>query len=101
LWSTFIWVDVSANYAGLFFRVLGGNSNEFGTNQDSNSPRLVAVSSVGGSAANDINVIPDANPSSPVNVGGNAGDLLGLTFKVSSDEVRPQNTAVRVWLRVG
>lgn len=95
------WTEITAEYAGLFFRAVGGNSSAFGSTQQDNSPRLTNVDTANLSTANfDIKVISNGTRSPSVSSGA-SGDWThwGLSFTVSSGEVRPQNTAVRIWMR--
>ena len=41
-----IWEDVSANYSGVFFRVVGGEAGAFGAIQMENTNRISKVNSV-------------------------------------------------------
>jgi len=43
IWPNFNWTDISEEYSGLFFRVLGNNSSSFNLIQEENSPRLIKV----------------------------------------------------------
>ena len=40
IWPWMIWEDVSANYSGVFFRVIGGEAASFGNIQQENIPRI-------------------------------------------------------------
>lgn len=108
LWPTVKWEDVSATYAGLFFRVLGGSSEKFGTIQAENSPRLASVESIETpkAAARPLKLDIPANGdvSGQIYVGSGpaaATQALDdhLRFKLTTGEVRPRNHAVKVWRR--
>jgi len=109
LWPQVKWEDVSAAYAGLFFRVLGGTSEKFGTVQPDSSPRLMSVEAVeiAKSAVRPLKVDVPVNGdlsaqifagSSPAAATQALDDFL--KFKLSVTEVRPRNQAVKVWRRI-
>jgi len=101
LWSTVEWKDVSSEYAGLFFRVLGGGSADFGVTQKGESPRLTQINwgSYKAQAWGTISVQP-GQWSQWVSSGiTDHGKADGLQFLVSNVEVRPPNTATRIWKR--
>jgi hypothetical protein len=112
LWPTFEWADVSADYGGLFFRVLGNDSAPFGTIQEPSAPRLVAVDRQDTSGCTSLcPVKADGEWSGSVSASegytgynsyGSRGSYVSrsLRFKVSNDEVKPRNQAIRVWKRI-
>lgn len=103
LWPNATWQDVTFDYAGLFFRVLGGNSESFETIQAENSPRITLVQTGNSNTYVYHNYIyPDDQLSVGVTSGAWAlnGDHWTLRFKQSGGEVRPRNTAVRIWKRM-
>lgn len=97
------WLDITEEYAGLFFRVLGGGSAEFNVEQAENNNRLMDVNT-----AHTINtwhiVVPPTGAYSDIVASGAMGSgsttAWGLRFRVSGGEVRPRNTAVRIWRRI-
>lgn len=104
LWSIMEWKDVSSEYAGLFFRVLGGASAAFGTTQNGDSPRLTNVRSSKSSANHEVTITPGnwtdpALISAGTSYTSGGGDWESLQFYVTSVETRPKNTAVRIWKR--
>ncbi len=102
LWPTVRWSDITAEYAGLFFRAEGGGSANFGNIQDENSPRLTSVNGrlVLNTAVDSILVTANNAPSPILSAGATgAASHWGLSFTVSSGEVRPRNSAVRIWMR--
>lgn len=103
LWPTVRWNEVTAQYAGLFFRTVGEGSEAFGTIQAENSPRLVAVNSVGPIPRTTvITVAASGLRSSTVSTGASSTtNAWALDFTVSGGEVRPRNTAMRIWQRTG
>lgn len=103
IWRTATWLDITYEYAGLFFRVLGGGSENFGVTQEENSPRLTNVQMTGVfSQATLVNVTP-SEYSAWLSTGHQASGNphWGVRFLVSGGEVRPRNEAVRIWKRVG
>jgi len=107
LWPLLKWNDVSDQYAGHFFRVVGGNAAEFGKAQGENVPRLSHVNSrmekaTGQSERKDIDISPGQTSArlwTGDDVGGK-GTLISTSFTMTGGEVRPKNFAVRVWKRV-
>lgn len=102
IWNTVYWVDITYEYAGLFFRVLGGGSAQFGVTQEADSPRLTNVSKIlTGCCNNNIVISPNGSWSSVISTGSNwsLASYWGLRFSQSSTEVRPRNKAVRIWKR--
>lgn len=106
LWDTVNWIDVTSEYAGLFFRVLGGGSQQFGVTQAANSPRLTHVNHLTMTGIRElVTISADDRFSDPITSGPVAPpgipttNYWGLRFSQSSDEVRPRNTAVRIWKR--
>ncbi|KAJ6639569.1 Macrophage mannose receptor 1 [Pseudolycoriella hygida] len=101
MWWAVDWTEITEDYAGLFFRVAGEDAGEFGTVQEENSPRLTRVQGqVETASAPAVNIAPSGLPSAQVSSGwtGSASHW-GMRFTVSSGEVRPRNTATRVWMR--
>lgn len=108
IWPTMEWEDVSSDYAGLFFRAVGGNSASFGTVQEADSPRLIRMNvierNVTIESAN-ISVVADNEPSQPLRLYGINDDtdithLHDVQVTVSKAEVRPRNMAMQIWKRV-
>lgn len=100
LWPNIMWKDVSAMYAGLFFRVKGGTAAEFGETQLENSPRLTSVKYEQGYDGNPVTIAANGSWSARIYSGSDKGAHWGLRFIVSDGEVRPRNQAVRVWQRI-
>jgi hypothetical protein len=99
IWPWMEWKDITSSYEGLFFRAYGGGSASFGQVQEENSPRLVAMKMEQGSWYNEINV--EANNQYSPRIHSNAyGDEWAMRVKVSSGEVRPRNTAIKIWQRI-
>lgn len=96
------WTEVTDQYAGLFFRAAGEGSAEFGTIQEENSPRLTSVNGrlVINSPAASVVFPVNGGVSPTVSVGATGGaSHWGMSFTASSGEVRPRNTAMRIWMR--
>ena len=105
-WPNNEWQDISEQYAGLFFRVIGGNSRALDRTQDQSYPGLVIENSVKLSMKvhNKINItIIPGQWSDYVRTGGTYQNKkrIGLSFHVTNDEVRPKNTAIRIWKCLG
>ena len=46
IWPWMVWEDVSANYSGVFFRVIGAGTAPFGEIQAENTTRVVKFNTV-------------------------------------------------------
>ena len=118
------WADISSNFPGLFFRVVGGDSKEFGAVQEENVPTFDAVAYVdclegSPNSPNSCNLSPSnrridlnrtiAGDSWTTQVttanffsshSPNTENWTGsLKFHNTGGPVRPRNTAIRVWVR--
>jgi hypothetical protein len=106
LWPLFQWADVSTQYSGLFFRVVGGNASSFGVIQEENDKRLTYVKDhqITTRYRNTISIPKDGRVSNLIYTGDYPGtgaiNNMHLSFSVNSGEVRPRNQAIRVWKRV-
>lgn len=106
LWVTTAWREITAEYAGLFFRAVGQGSAAFGNIQAENSPRLTNISGPFGfnnfTGTIDVQVNANGQQSTTLPVTGSLGSpTWGIRVQVSSGEVRPRNTAMRIWIRTG
>ncbi len=121
LWPAAAWTEVSDTYSGLFFRVIGNGSADFGTVQPDWSPRLAKlVRTV--HRTKQLKVISPLelkpgklSPPMPLQFepkdeatvqGGEGNEDKGfkhseLAFLVAGGEVRPRNVAIKVWRRTG
>ena len=110
LWPSMTWTDISSEYEGVFFRVVGGGAGGFGVVQLENAPRLEMVHT--GNEKHKIQKIHHDltnNVSIPVtgwSDGVRTGDLSSIenafyiNFKhTDTAEVRPKNMAVKVYKR--
>lgn len=96
------WTEITAQYAGLFFRAAGEGSAEFGSVQEENIPKLTNVNGrlVLTSPTSSVAIPVNGGTTPALSVGATGAQThWGLSFTVSSGEVRPRNTAVRVWMR--
>lgn len=103
IWPQMEWEDVSADYAGVFFRAVGGNAAEFGELQEENSPRLDRVQGTATGPFNtEVEITADGVYSPVVDAYGQTSETnrVGLRFRVTATEVRPRNMAVRIWKRI-
>lgn len=106
LWPQLSFEDVTAEYAGYFFRAQGGTSSAFGAPQEESSPRLSAVF---GEHSYEVrptlgevllrpgwsgNVFAGYEPQS-----GTGQGWAVMRFKTDAAEVRPKNMAVKIWRR--
>lgn len=104
MWGfTMTWLEITTEYAGLFFRVLGGGSAQFNVVQAENNNRLTNVNT--GHTINTWSIaVPPTGAYSEIVASGEMGSgsttAWGLRFAVSGGEVRPRNTAVRIWKRI-
>ena len=121
IWPQFKWQDISDSYPGIFFRVVGGEADEFGKTQTDNSPHITRLyrSRTFGNNRD----YPQNDPNQPVCNGGNyecdiempksgKSDWIWLSndgsytisswlrLESSGGEVRPKNMAIRVWKRI-
>ncbi len=110
LWPSMTWADVSADYEGVFFRVVGGDAASFGQLQPGNAPRLGTVHvSYGGdnlikeSHSSPFNLtVPASGWSDGIHTGGDEGSTrYYMNFRLTDGaaEVRPKNMAVKVYKR--
>lgn len=99
-----MWSDVTSSYAGLFFRAEGGTSALFGQVQAESSPMLTEIVSdinvPNGRWSLDFSTVKKGMFSDFIYSGAKAAkDPMFLKFKMSADEVKPRNAAVRIWKR--
>lgn len=103
LWPNMEWTEMTQSYAGLFFRAEGGNSSSFGSLQNASSPHLTTVNAY----TDRINVKNHLNleqgiESRKIYTGCHSNEVgFSLSFKLSNEEVRPINKAIKIWKRTG
>ena len=109
IWPKLKWQFVTSQYANMFFRVIGDKTAQFGQNQDEAVPKLskVNITEAKGWAIN-VNlqsIITPGEWSKLLYTGDNFPDgranyYQHINFYVSNDEVRPKNTAIKIWKRI-
>lgn len=115
LWPASTWQDVTNEYAGLFFRALGGSSGSFESIQSDNGPRITEIKTfLEEEMYQQLHayVYPNGEWSDYVTTGRrfwlwmdinkdqsrvNGPEFINLRVRQSQTEVRPRNTAVRIW----
>ncbi|CAG2102106.1 unnamed protein product [Medioppia subpectinata] len=106
LWPAYTWSDVTATYAGQFFRAEGGGSLTF--NQGVQSEQAPKISKISWKSRREgegnWNIDLPANGWSDLIFGGLDGGFWGekfgsRRFYVTGGEVRPRNQAVRIFKR--
>ncbi len=109
LWPSMTWIDISSEYEGVFFRVVGGGAESFGVVQKENAPRLEMVhtgfrdykitANLFSDPTNNVS-IPVTGWSEGVLTGGISGNGFYINFKhTDTAEVRPKNMAIKVYKR--
>lgn len=103
------WQDVSAEYAGEFFRAVGGNSSSFGVTQAEGLPNITGgVSSGTGVYQNGLSAFQVSNEVqfSVSQTQGVAKANLGFDASISnpiygaSTHVTPYNSSIRIWKKI-
>ncbi len=102
------WTDISSEYEGVFFRVVGGGTGGFGVVQQENAPRLEMVHTgydnykikeLHGADTNNVS-IPVTGWSDGLWTGATSGTDVFINFKhTDTAEVRPKNMAIKVYKR--
>jgi hypothetical protein len=109
IWPNLVWKSVTAEYAGLFFRAEGGTSGKFGEEQGESTKRLKSIHN-----RQQAGHVPNWGEISPVpgewtslrtiaywtEGMGTITTSYHMRFLLSNDEVKPRNTAVRIWERI-
>lgn len=97
------WVDVSLDYAGLFFRVIGGKAGNWSRVQPENAPHLNKVT-IDRHGPTPSNIGPIYRTTRSLSPGGSTGWMsvghnynFELNFGISGGKVRPRNKAVKIW----
>ena len=108
LWPSLQWTEVTQQYAGLFFRAEGSGSLPFGQTQPSNQSWISDIWSWSQNAYKE-------NGNYELDIGLKEGEwtrfypgskfpnwpmFYSLRFYTTSAEVRPKNTAIKIWKRV-
>ena len=104
LWPNNTWNNISPKYAGLFFRAEGGNANRFGTVQEEQTQTIFIKSERDSShvehGVEHAITSTYSTKSLFTGVNGIMSDPYSLNFKHSTDEIRPRNQAIRIWIRI-
>lgn len=103
LWPTVRWLEITSQYAGLFFRAEGGNAVAFNKGeQNDTSPRITRLIKVYNSSKEwnmglTYNQTEYEHPE--FGVGGSDGKPASLKIHTCYNEVRPRNKSIRIWER--
>ena len=106
LWPKTSWSEVTQQYAGLFFRVEGGGSDSFGQIQQANQSWISNINARGFTAKRSFsdNDLTDFG-TGEMNEGqwhyrDDGYGLFEINFYTTKAEVRPKNTAIKIWKRI-
>ena len=105
LWPLFGWSDITNRYSGLFFRVVDNNGKGLGGVMRESGKTLRGIMSTKYLKSEDQKSktwqlkLTNGQWSPFVMLGDSGRDLMGLRFRVSADEIRPLNQAIKVWMR--
>ena len=108
MWTNTSWTEVTHEYSGLFFRAEGGDSESFGILQQAKQERLnkweasfVAISS--SSKAKD-NGDFGSNQTTKISYHDSNYNynyaITELSLISNESDIRPKNTAIRIWKRI-
>ena len=110
IWSKLKWQEVTSQYANMFFRVNGNMTEAFGQNQEESAPRLSKVNITSAASYlgtyNKQDIIASGKWSQLLYTGlygvtgANQFHFQHINSYVSNDEVRPKNTAIKIWKRI-
>ena len=104
LWPNTQWNNISPNYAGLFFRTEGGGANGFGAIQEQQTQTIYLKTQDcdldSNCVYNNEEVMTGNYPPKVIWTGSMDGKDVGLNFRHSTDEIRPRNQAIRIWIRI-
>ena len=107
IWPHWEWLDISEEYADRFFRVTSEKAEPFGEDQEEGAPRLDKVNITrienGKDDYHEEDIISPGVWSKLLYTGSfSNGDTLNqhINFHVSGGEVRPMNTAIKIWKRI-
>jgi hypothetical protein len=107
IWPWMTWNGVSSAYAGVFFRVTGGEAKSFGEVQEDNSPQLLSVETHccdSQLSAKILDLSKSGVSEYIYNGDGDISDTHGwnhIKFLMKGGEVRPHNMAIRIWKGAG
>ena len=105
LWPSTQCNNISPNYAGLFFRAEGGGANAFGAIQEQQTQNIYFITqdcdfNSNCFDKNNEEMMTGNYAPKLIWTGGSDGDDGGLNFRHSTDEIRPRNQAIRIWIRI-
>ena len=107
IWPKLKWQEVTSQYADTFFRAQGTETSPFGQVQSEGAPRLSKVnitqSKWTGNNENIQDIITPGMWSKLLLTGRTrcVDDVCQhINFYVSNEEVRPKNTAIKIWKRI-
>ncbi len=100
LWPTMKWADVTSEYAGQFFRALGGDSAVWDQVQESCAPRISDIDNLESNEYNHGIALPTNGWSNRLFTGKWQQNGTATRFNVAGCEVRPINSAIRIWKRM-
>ena len=104
------WTNISAQFAGQFFRCEGGNAAAFGETQDGGAPNITGSFTVcsmwgqgpSGAFYNAAQAIRTGIQGGSDNLGTNYGfSACNSNSGYGLEEFRPYNTAIRIWEKTG
>ena len=112
LWPSLQWTEETKQYSGLFFRAEGSDSEVFGQIQQANQSVISDIWTVSSNTDNEHRLTKGTyyNLNMPLNKNGwTQFDTSvfpyypmfnSLSFHTTSGEVRPRNTAIKIWKRI-
>ena len=104
LWPNTKWENVTKKYAGLFFRAEGAGSETFGKIQEYQTQSLDFHTNFHQGKLNYVQGITTSNTFNPLPLytgdASNSGSQYGLSIRQNNIEVRPRNSAIRIWQRI-
>ena len=115
LWPNTEWKSVTENYAGLFFRAEGAGSSNFGDIQEAQGQSLMYKVDYADNkevptgaevvVGDEYNSKYSWSGTSAKTCGQHMGESycspeFGINMKQGNQEIRPRNSAVRIWQRV-
>ena len=107
LWPNTEWSEITSDYSGLFFRAEGGQSEPFGQIQQANQSRISEVWLTGqhydswkGPHVHE--TVTHLAKNTHLDIAKDEGDQTIDYFGIvtTNGEVRPENTAIKIWKRI-
>ena len=114
-WPEMTWKDVTADYAGVFFRAGGGEASPFGEIQMENTKRISKIDFLWNNDPEWQKVKDQRTPNQNGNISLNTSSSLWIgtggfgsgntnyrymNFESNVGEVRPKNMAIKIWRRI-